>query len=180
MPDMHHLAYIWAQIQVIVNISYIIHIFPPKSHNTTTEYLEQGGQIDVMYSDFEKAFDHVSHNRLIYKLKLYGFSKDIITWIQDLLKDRKFRVRVNASNSTWDEVTSGLPQGSVLGPLLFLIFVNDLVQCCEPYCEIYLFADDATLFRHILRDSDNCFLQLGIDSLKQLSDNLLLKLNISL
>ena len=61
-----------------------------------TEYLEQGGQIDVMYSDFEKAFDKVSHNRLIYKLKLglYGFSKDIITWIQDFLKDRKFRVRV--------------------------------------------------------------------------------------
>ena len=58
-----------------------------------TEYLEQGGQIDVMYSDFEKAFNKVSHNRLIYKLKLYGFSKDIITWIQDFLKDRKFRVR---------------------------------------------------------------------------------------
>ena len=69
-----------------------------------TEYLEQGGQIDVMYSDFEKAFDKVSHDRLIYKLKLYGFSKeskDIITWIQDFLKDRKFRVRVNASYSTW-------------------------------------------------------------------------------
>ena len=56
-----------------------------------TEYLEQGGQIDVMYCDFEKAFDKVSHNRLIYKIKLYGFSKDIITWIQDFLKDRKFK-----------------------------------------------------------------------------------------
>jgi len=50
-----------------------------------TEYLEQGGQIDVTYSDFEKAFDKVSHNRLIYKIKLYGFSNDIITWIQDFL-----------------------------------------------------------------------------------------------
>ena len=52
-----------------------------------TECLEQGGQIDVMYSDFEKAFDKVSHDRLIYKLKLYGFSNDIITWIQDFLKE---------------------------------------------------------------------------------------------
>jgi len=53
-----------------------------------TEYLEQGGQIDVMYSDFEKVFDKVSNSRLIYKLKLYGFSKDIITWMQDVLKQK--------------------------------------------------------------------------------------------
>jgi len=73
------------------HFSYYIYIM-----DKWTEYLEQGGQIDVMYSDFEKVFDKVSHNRLIYKLKLYGLSKDIITWIQDFLKDRKFRVRVNA------------------------------------------------------------------------------------
>ena len=81
-----------------------------------TEYLEQGGKLTVglMYSDFEKAFDKVSHSRLIYKLKLYGFSKDIITWIQDFLKYRKFRVRVNVSYSAWDSVTSGLPQGREL------------------------------------------------------------------
>ena len=54
-----------------------------------TEYPEQEGQIDVMYSDFEKAFDKVSRNRLIYKLKLYGFSKDTITWIQDFLKKKQ-------------------------------------------------------------------------------------------
>jgi len=78
-----------------------------------------GGQLDVMYSDLKKAFDKVSHNRLIYKLKLYGFSNDIITWIQDFLKDRKFRVRVNVSYSAWDNVTSGLSQDSVLRPLLF-------------------------------------------------------------
>ena len=142
-------------------------------------YLFIGGNFYQKFEIFAISSYFFSHDRLIYKLKLYGFSNDIITWIQDFLKDRKFRVglRVNASYSTWDDVTSGLPQGSALGPLLFLIFINDLVQCCEPYCEIFLFADDAKLFRHILRDSD-CFLQLGIDSLKQWSDNWLLKLNI--
>jgi len=95
------------------------------------------------------------------------------------LKSRKFRVRVNSSFSLWDAVTSGIPQGSVLGPLLFLIYINDLVECCDPYCEIYLFADDAKLFRHIVNPDDNCSLQKGIDALQCWSQQWLLKLNIS-
>jgi len=131
-----------------------------------TEYLEIGGQIDVIYTDFEKAFDKVSHARLVSKLKSYGITKTLIDWITDFLHQRKHRVKVNCSYSDWERVTSGIPQGSVLGPFPFLIYINDLKDCCEIYSEIYLFADDAKLFRHILQSSDNILLQSGLNKLR--------------
>ena len=73
--------------------------------------LENGGQIDAVYTDFEKAFGKVPHNRLISKLSFYGISKTVIKWIQDFLTARKFRVRVNFSHSMCSEVTSGIPRG---------------------------------------------------------------------
>jgi len=103
----------------------------------------------------------------------------LLTGFRIFLKSRKFRVRVNSSFSLWDTVTSGIPRGSVLGPLLFLIYINDLVECCDPYCEIYLFADDANLFRHIVNPDDNYSIQKGTDALQCWSQQWLLKLNIS-
>jgi len=140
-----------------------------------TEYLEYGGQVDVLYSDFEKAFDKIPQKRLISKLISYGFNSTFIHWIQDFLQSRKFRVRVNSSFSLWDAVTSGILQGSVLGPLLFIIYINDLVECCEPYLEIYLFADDAKLFRHIVSPNDNILLQKGIDALQHWGSTVVIK-----
>ena len=98
-------------------------------------------------------------------LSSYGISKTIIKWIQDFLTARKFRVRVNISHSAWSDVTSGIPKGSVLGSILFLLFINDLTECCIQYSEIYLFADDAKLFRHITKDSDETELQNGVNAL---------------
>jgi len=98
-------------------------------------------------------------------LSAYGISKTIIKWIQDFLTARKFRVRVNLSHSGWNDVTSGIPQGSVQGPILFLLFINDLIECCIPYSETNLFADDAKLFRHITQDSDKTALQKGVNAL---------------
>jgi len=144
-----------------------------------TEYLENGGQIDAVYSDFEKAFDKVPHTRLLSKLFSYGISKCIFKWIKDFLTGRRYRVRVNLSFSVWNWVTSGIPQGSILGPLLFLIFINDLIESCAAYCEIYLFADDAKLFKHILSESDHRSLQNGANALYEWTLRWLLKLNIS-
>lgn len=142
-----------------------------------TEYLENGGQVDAIYTDFEKAFDKVPHRRLISKLRSYGISNKIIDWIQDFLHNRQHRVKINGSFSKWGKVTSGIPQGSVLGPLLFLIYINDLPDFCEEDSELYLFADDAKLTRYIRDISDNIKLQSSIDNLQDWSNKWLLKLN---
>jgi hypothetical protein len=144
-----------------------------------TSSLEEGGQVDAIYTDFEKAFDKVPHKRLISKLEAYGVNKSLIKWIQDFLKDRTQRVRVKGSYSGWGKVTSGIPQGSILGPLLFLLYINDLPVFCEQESGIYLFADDAKIFRHIKCEADYEKLQNSIDALQEWSRNWLLSMNIT-
>jgi hypothetical protein len=91
--------------------------------DTWTETLDNGGCIDVIYCDFMKAFDKVPHAKLIKKIQSYGIKGNIINWIIYLLAHRKQRVRINNIFSNWQEVISGIPQGSVIGPLLFVIFI---------------------------------------------------------
>ena len=104
-----------------------------------TKALDDGGQIDVIYTNFVKAFDKVPHRRLISKLKSYGINSGIIKWIEAFLLARKQTVRINSSLSEWQSAISGIPQGSVLGPLLFVIYINDMPDLIEQFAQwVYL------------------------------------------
>ena len=103
--------------------------------------LDSGTPVDTIYLDFAKAFDSVPHQRLLLKLESYGVGSHILAWIEDFLVGRRQRVCVNSSYSDFADVLSGVPQGSVLGPVLFVIFINDL-----PGVVSQMYANDTKVF----------------------------------
>ena len=115
--------------------------------DAVSKELEQANPVDVVYMDFRKAFDTVPHQRLLKKLAEYGVSGKLHSWIQAFLTGRQQRVVLEGVRSEWMTVTSGVPQGSVLGPLLFLVYVNDLPEVVQ--CGVKMFADDTKLYSRI-------------------------------
>ena len=123
--------------------------------------LDKGHKIGTVYIDLSKAFDCLPHGLLIAKLHAYGLSEAARETMFDYLKDRKQRVKILNHRSSWKELTKGVPQGSILGPFLFNVFINDLFLFIEN-CKLYNYADDNSLM-YSSPDLDCIFTNLQID-----------------
>ena len=126
--------------------------------------IAEGNVVDVIYFDFAKAFDSVPHKRLLQKLKSFGIAGNVYKWIKAFLIGRKQFVSVNRALSEYAEVLSGVPQGTVLGPILFVIYINDLLD--QVNSDGVLYADDTKIFKTITCKEDAYSLQSDIDKLE--------------
>ena len=140
---------------------------------TWQESIEHGYDIDCIYVDFMKAFDTVPHKRLIVMMKCYGIVDQILGWVESFLSNLTQYVSANGKCSELKAVTSGIPQGSVLGPILFVIYINDLPDVVNKY--LYLFADDSKIFNKIKCEKDVEDLQKDLDKMSDWSDRWMLK-----
>uniref|UniRef100_A0A0A1X4N6 Probable RNA-directed DNA polymerase from transposon BS n=1 Tax=Zeugodacus cucurbitae TaxID=28588 RepID=A0A0A1X4N6_ZEUCU len=119
---------------------------------------------DVIYTDFSKAFDRVNHSILLQKLNLLGFQPRLLEWVSSYLTNRKQQVLFNNTLSDSISVTSGVPQGSHLGPILFLLFINDIPSVIK-FSEILLYADDVKLFKSYTSHNERTELQSDLNNL---------------
>jgi hypothetical protein len=135
--------------------------------------IEEGRAVDACYLDVQKAFDTVPHNRLIAKIHSYGIKGKVLQWIRAFLTDRQQTVCVGGTKSESAKVTSGVPQGSVLGPVLFILYVNDMPNSVTS--RLIMYADDTKLYRPISSNQDVTLLQQDLDALHEWSSSWLLK-----
>ena len=110
--------------------------------------IEEGKAFDLIYTDFSKVFNSVPHTRLTNKLKTMGITGDVLGWTKSFFTTRKQNVAVEGEMSSWTDVKSGIPQGSVLGPILFVVFINDMPNSALSTCN--MFADDVKIYREKL------------------------------
>ena len=133
-------------------------------------------QSDVIILDFSKAFDTVPHSLLLHKLAHYGIDGPIHRWLTSFLTQRKMSVVIEGEHSNSVEVTSGVPQGTVLGPLLFLCHINDLPSAVKS--QVRLFADDCVLYRQIRSQRDHLKLQQDLTQLQKWASDWGMRFNV--
>ncbi|XP_060802241.1 uncharacterized protein LOC132902173 [Amyelois transitella] len=157
-----------------------------KSRSTVTNLLEYknylcksfatGGQVDSVYTDFSKAFDKVSHTQLCIELASCGIHGNLLRWLTSYLDKRSQLVTLRGYTSSPIAVASGVPQGSHLGPLLFVVFINSLIERLS--CECLLYADDLKIFKTIENTNDCKLLQRDLDTISNWCKEKLMNLNI--
>ena len=135
-------------------------------------------QTDVIYTDIKKTCDSVNHRFLLHKLKLLSFSDNLLRWFQSYLIFRLQRVVINGVHSVWSNVLSGVHQGSILGPILHLIFINDLPSVLK-YAKCLLYAKDAKFYKTVYGKHNRLKLQLNLNSIELWCQSWKLCLNIS-
>ena len=149
------------------------------THNCLQQ-LEAGKEIGAVFFDFKKAFDKVPQEHLMSKFVSLGLDPHILTWLHNCLTNRKQRVVVNGTTSTCTHAKSGVPQGSILGPLLFVIYIDSIASLSfSPDTRIVLYVDDILLYRPISSESDLRQLQSDVDAIQQWVSRNYMKLNAS-
>lgn len=144
--------------------------------DSVTMSIDEGNPVDIVYLDFAKAFDKVPHQRLFRKLEAHGISGPVLNWIKNWLSSRRQRVCIGEEDSQWRDVTSGVPQGSVLGPVLFLVYINDLDN--KILSKLAKFADDTKLCKNVSNLEDAKALQKDLDSLHEWSVDWQMSFNV--
>ena len=141
-----------------------------------SSFIDRGIPFDCIYLDYAKAFDKVPHERLLKKLEAYGIKGKLHGWIRDFLTNRTQAVKINNDTSRPLPVKSGIPQGSVLGPILFIIYINDLPDSINSYLKI--FADDTKIFRTIESMTDKGELDSDLNKIIEWSERWQLPFNV--
>ena len=132
--------------------------------NDITKIIDDGNCVDVITVDFAKAFYSIFHNKLIYKLKFYGKCSKVQSWIKEFLNNRLFRVKLNNYESNSYPVTSSVPQGTKLAPILYNLYCNDIVNNFK-YTKVKIYADDLIIYAITKNDDDKIKLQNELNNL---------------
>lgn len=142
-----------------------------ESFNDWSISIQSREQITIVYIDFSKAFDLVSHQKLFVKLRSYGVFGNVLKWLQNFFTGRTLCTQIDSSLSQTADLISGVVQGSVIGPLMFLVYINELISVLDQYnIKVKLFADDVKMYITVLDVMDVQRLQLALDALVQWSD----------